>query len=165
MSLEDEIEAFRNDRIGHVRDLVRPALDDGKVVILDRYFYSFLAYQGSRGADLDALREMTRSAPVPHAAFLLDIDPRRSLERIAASRSAGANAFETVSALDRAREFFLVIFRDTPTGLVIDASSAIGEIERQIAVRLLHGVLRGRPSATTESLRRFRRSSPTPTSM
>ena len=53
--LEEELEAFINDRIEHVQSIIQPALDRGSIVVLDRYFYSTIAYQGARGADVESL--------------------------------------------------------------------------------------------------------------
>ena len=47
MTLEQEIEAFVDDRKEHVQNVIAPALNDGQTVVLDRYFYSTIAYQGS----------------------------------------------------------------------------------------------------------------------
>jgi len=60
-----------------VREVIRPAIERGAVVIADRYFDSTLAYQGyAGGADLDGLRALQRFAvgdTVPERTFLLDI--------------------------------------------------------------------------------------------
>src|SRR6266550_1777 len=51
LSLEEELELFLKDRAEHVKGLILPALSEGKVVLLDRYYLSTAAYQGARGAD------------------------------------------------------------------------------------------------------------------
>ena len=60
-----------------VREVIRPALARGAVVIADRYFDSTLAYQGhAGGADLEGLRALQRFAvgdTVPDRTFLLDV--------------------------------------------------------------------------------------------
>jgi dTMP kinase len=77
-------------RAQHTRDVIRPALLAGKVVVSDRYFDSTLAYQGyGLGADLDGLRAMTRFAVgslVPQRTFLIDVPVAVTLSRLA-SRS------------------------------------------------------------------------------
>ena len=62
MTLADELEAFVQDRQQHIRELILPSLQAGKVVILDRYFYSTIAYQGARGADPGQGRTPSRHA-------------------------------------------------------------------------------------------------------
>ena len=60
-----------------VRDVIRPALQRGAVVIADRYFDSTLAYQGfAGGADIGGLRDLQRFAvgpTIPDRTFLLDV--------------------------------------------------------------------------------------------
>ena len=47
----EELEYFLRDRREHVEKLIRPALAEGKVVILDRYYFSTMAYLGARAFD------------------------------------------------------------------------------------------------------------------
>lgn len=121
MSLEDELDAFIRDRAGHVRDLILPALNAGKIVILDRYFYSTLAYQGARGADVAAVRRLMEAQfPIPDVVYLLDLTPEQALQRISGSRGEQPNEFERLDALQRVREIFLSL--DDPHILRVDAS-------------------------------------------
>lgn len=107
LSLEEELNAFLNDRAEHVRDLVMPALNEGKIVILDRYFYSTIAYQGSRGANVDEVKALMESRfPIPDAVFVLDVEPALGLHRIATSRGEEPNHFEERGNLAKAREIF-----------------------------------------------------------
>ena len=75
-----------------VRDVIRPALAQGKVVIVDRFYDSTLAYQGyGHGADLDQLRAVTNFAVGdlrPDRTFLLDL-PVEAAEGRAATRKPG----------------------------------------------------------------------------
>ena len=75
-----------------VRDVIRPALAQGKVVVVDRFYDSTLAYQGyGHGADLDQLRAVTDFAvgdARPDRTFLLDL-PVEAAEGRAATRKPG----------------------------------------------------------------------------
>jgi dTMP kinase len=79
---------FSAARAQHTRDVIRPALAEGKIVIADRYFDSTLAYQGhGLGADLEGLRAMTRfavGALVPERTFLIDVPVAVTLSRLGA---------------------------------------------------------------------------------
>jgi dTMP kinase len=104
---EEELNAFINDRTEHVANLVSPALEKGRIVILDRYFYSSIAYQGSRGAHYKEVQAIMESRfPIPDAVFILDIDPEQSVYRIAHSRGEMPNHFEERRNLAKAREIF-----------------------------------------------------------
>jgi dTMP kinase len=78
---------FSAARAQHTRDVIRPALAEGKVVVADRYFDSTLAYQGyGLGADLEGLRAMTRFAVgslVPQRTFLIDVPVVVTVSRLA----------------------------------------------------------------------------------
>jgi len=75
-----------------VRDVIRPALAEGKIVIVDRFYDSTLAYQGyGHGADLDQLRavtDFTVGDTRPDRTILLDL-PVEAAESRAATRKPG----------------------------------------------------------------------------
>jgi len=87
LSAEAQALLFNAARAQLVRDVIRPALAAGKIVIADRYFDSTLAYQGyANGADLDGLRALTRfavGATVPTRTFLIDAPVKVVLARLA----------------------------------------------------------------------------------
>jgi dTMP kinase len=95
---------FSAARAQHTRDVIRPALTAGNVVIADRYFDSTLAYQGyGLGADLDGLRAMTRLAVgslVPQRTFLIDVPVPVAVARLAAR--SGAARWDRFHGDDRA---------------------------------------------------------------
>lgn len=106
LSIEEELELFLKDRRQHVDELIRPALDAGKVVILDRYYFSTMAYQGARGVDPEEIRRRNEAfAPVPDVLIILDLDLDTALERIGA-RGDTANEFEQRDSLQKCRDIF-----------------------------------------------------------
>lgn len=76
---------YAADRAQHVEEVVMPALDDGAIVISDRYVDSSVAYQGIvRGLGADHVRAVNRwgtSGLMPDMVFLLDVDPERGWDR------------------------------------------------------------------------------------
>ncbi len=136
LSLEEELEAFVNDRIEHVKTVIRPALDAGSVVILDRYFYSTIAYQGSRGRDIAELKKsMERIAPIPDVVFLLEVAPEEGIRRISESRKERPNEFEKVETLTRVREAFHAI--PEPRIVQIDGSQPVEDVHAAIVAELV----------------------------
>ena len=110
------------DRREDVRHNILPALVAGKLVIMDRYYLSNIAYQGARGLDPEMIRrENEQFSPVPDLVLVLDIDPALGLARITDSRKTALDSFEKEDYLRRVRDIFLAIGRK-PNGVIIDAS-------------------------------------------
>ncbi len=131
LSPEDELECFLNDRREHVEMTIKPALADGKVVILDRYYFSTMAYQGARGFDPAEIRRRNEAfAPQPDLLLILDLSIESAHGRIG-SRGDTANEFEQRDTLTRCREIFLSL-RNEPFARVIDAEPSLNEVSADI---------------------------------
>lgn len=112
LSPQDELAAFIADRKEHVATLIKPALERGAVVVVDRYYYSTAAYQGARGLDPKELLQLNREfAPRPDVVVLVDVEPKHALERIT-SRGEGTDLFETLEALKQVRATFLELAKE-----------------------------------------------------
>lgn len=125
-----ELELFQKDRQENVEKNLKPALKKKKVVILDRYYFSTIAYQGAKGIDQARIRRMNEKfAPKPDLVFILDIKAGEGLARIA-DRKKKDVLFE--------RESYLVkvgrIFRSFKGRRIIHINARQGEkdITRQI---------------------------------
>ena len=127
LSPEDELEYFLKDRRQHVEEVIQPALDAGKVVILDRYYFSTMAYQGARGFDPAEIRRKNEEfAPRPDLLVILDLNVDTALERIGA-RGDTANEFEKRESLQRCREIFLSL-ADEPFARVVDSGRSLDDV-------------------------------------
>jgi len=78
---------FAVDRVDHLEKDVKPALEEGKIVISDRCVYSSLAYQGAAGLDLEWIEEINRMALPPDLAIYIDVPPEVVVERIRRKKS------------------------------------------------------------------------------
>lgn len=129
MSLDDELHAFIEDRKEHAAQVIRPALERGEIVVLDRYYFSTMAYQGARGGDVEAIRRANEAiAPKPDLVLLIDFDPAAALQRIRGSRGDVPDEFEKLDQLQAIRAIFLeqaaadpVMFRKIDGGRDPDA--------------------------------------------
>jgi dTMP kinase len=103
--LQTEAEAllFAADRIEHMQKEVKPALDEGKLVICDRYVYSSLAYQGGAGLSLDWIETINARALQPDFSVFIDVDPERVLDRLKRKKSV----METIETQRKVREVYL----------------------------------------------------------
>ena len=95
-SAEAEILLFTAARRDHLERVILPAIDDGKIVICDRFTDSTRMYQGMRGPNLrnlvDTLNERVINLD-PDLTILIDINPKISLKR-AKSRKTVEERFE-----------------------------------------------------------------------
>lgn len=111
LPLDKELEYFVRDRKEHYNEVVKPALAAGKVVILDRYYFSNAAYQGARGADPEQILQINETyVPQPDLVLLLDFEPVGGFQRIK-SRGDTPNSFEDINQLVEVRRIYLEIQR------------------------------------------------------
>ncbi|GEM48190.1 dTMP kinase [Deinococcus cellulosilyticus] len=120
-----------------VREVIRPALQEGHVVLCDRYFDSSLAYQGyGRGLDLRFLQDVTWEATGglrPHLTFLMDLPPKVGLERAAARGQFDRLEQADLQFHERVREGFLNLAAAEPERFyVVDATRTPEEIHTEI---------------------------------
>ncbi len=131
LSPDEELQCFLNDRRQHVEELIAPSLAAGKVVILDRYYFSTMAYQGLRGFyPAEIRRKNEEFAPLPNLLLILDLDVDSALERIS-SRGDVANEFEKRDSLERCREIFLTL-KNEPFARVICSRGSMDEVTLKI---------------------------------
>ncbi len=131
LSPEEELDLFQKDRMENVEKNIKPALESGRVVILDRYYYSTIAYQGARGINPEMIKKMNESFAVkPDLVFILDIAPSEGLRRIEKSRKSLEAHFEREDYLAKVREIFRSIEGENIHHL--DASGSEEEINKNI---------------------------------
>lgn len=143
MTAEEELDYFLKDRKQHVDELIEPSLAAGKIVILDRYYFSTMAYQGARGFDpLEIRRRNEEFAPQPDLLVILDLPVEDAHQRIGV-RGDATNEFEKREALQTCREIFLSL-RNEPFAVVIDSHASCDEVAQKIteAVRCFLGNVR-----------------------
>lgn len=105
LSPEEELELFLRDRRENVDKNLKPSLEEKKVVILDRYYFSTVSYQGARGIDPERIKRMNEEfAPKADLVFILDVDARTGLERIKNRKKE--RLFEQEDYLTKVRKLF-----------------------------------------------------------
>jgi dTMP kinase len=102
-----ELDLFLQDRRYDVAVRIQPALAARRLVLMDRYYFSNIAYQGALGIDPEQIRRMNEAfAPVPDAVCLLLMPPSQALERIRRGRGQTDDVFEREEYLKRVDEVF-----------------------------------------------------------
>ncbi len=94
---------FAADRVEHVENEVLPALDEGRLVISDRYVYSSLAYQGATGLNIEWIEQINEHALKPDLAIFIDVDPKTVMSRLKPKRSV----MENIETLKKVRDVYL----------------------------------------------------------
>jgi dTMP kinase len=118
-----ELLLFYADRAQHLATLIRPALDRGDVVVVDRFDDSTRAYQGASGvpdALLDSMRDLALGGFRPDLTLILDMDPEVSLRRVE-TRNAATQGFretrfdnEALAFHKRIRDRFRAVAQEDP---------------------------------------------------
>jgi len=129
-----------------VREVIRPALAAGRIVLCDRFTDSTVAYQGyGRGLDLELIARLNAlgaDSLAPDLTFLFDLDPAvglvRAAERLSSPRKAGDRMEGEVLAFhQRVRAGYRALATAEPTRFVVlDASRGIVDIEAEVRRRL-----------------------------
>jgi dTMP kinase len=116
---EEELELFIQDRIEDCEKNIRPALSNRELVLIDRYYFSTIAYQGALGLDQESIRQRNETiAVIPDLVIILDMAVDRSLARIR-ERGDVQDDFERSDFLERVRLIFQSM--NFPYVIIIDA--------------------------------------------
>ncbi len=144
VSKERELEWFMEDRREHVRELIEPALREGRVVVTDRYNLSTVAYQGARGHDAVAiLRDSEAEFPIPDLVVLLEVDPQAGFDRVRSRGGTVEEVFERIEFQQHVAEQFAALA--CPYITRIDGRRDADSVARDVAARVarLAGSLAG----------------------
>jgi len=140
MTPETELLLYCASRAQHTAELIIPALENGSIVICDRYFDSTYAYQGAaRELDENLIDTLTRFATygrIPDLTFLIDLPVQVGLSRIQ-SRQLDRLEKEKTAFHERVREQFLFIANKCPSRyVVLNGELTPEEIHRQLLASL-----------------------------
>ncbi len=137
---------FSANRAQLVREKIIPMLESGKVVILDRYFYSSIAYQGfGRGIPVQQIEMISHLATkgiIPDVIFLVDLDietafKRRWLARHSADRMEDAE----VKFFEKVIDGFDYCAKKEPDRFVIvDGKSSVDDMSDKIFVEVMRRI-------------------------
>ncbi len=131
-------------RAQNIAEVIRPALEAGRVVLCDRFTDATAAYQGyGRGLGLETVRQVEEVAcggVKPDLTFWLDIDPDIGIAR-SQKRSADQSRFDFADRMEqegpafyaKVRQGYVEIQRAEPRRVRrIDAAGSVEEVARRI---------------------------------
>lgn len=128
---EEELELFVKDRKDNVQKNLGPALAKNKIVLLDRYYFSTMAYQGAKGIDVERIRLINEQFAIPpDLVFILDVEAEMGLNRIQGRKNKDL-LFERQDFLVEVRKIFKSFLGDNI--FHIDSENTPDKISDQIA--------------------------------
>ncbi len=144
-----ERQLFVDDRKDHLKNCILPALERGEVVITDRYFYSSIAYQGTRRDAFDhdpsedelaqlqdeIGRENRAFAPEADILVCFRLSVDEAFKRICAGRET-LEPFETRQTLTDVAQAFERVMQSHPRVIAVDASQSVDAVSAQILSEL-----------------------------
>jgi dTMP kinase len=142
MTAEAELLLMNASRAQLVREVIRPALTAGEIVVCDRFYDSTTAYQGyGRGLDLNLVKEVIDFAvdwTRPHLTLLLEVSPETSRARVAARQSGSALVRDRIeeageSFFERVARGYEAIARAEPNRVKrVDATGPVDAVGAEI---------------------------------
>lgn len=127
---------FAADRREHLKE-IKTKLNEGKIVISDRYLYSSIAYQGAQGVDKRWIMEINKFSLVPDLVVYLDVSPEVGLGRISSKESFRSiqkekEYLEKKGFLERVRKNYLAQAKENSLFVTIDAEKTLKEVQTTI---------------------------------
>ncbi|RHZ35657.1 dTMP kinase [endosymbiont GvMRE of Glomus versiforme] len=124
-----------------IKKIIKPNLQENKVVIIDRYIDSTLVYQGLEGGTganvVQEVAKKTINLPMPDITFILDIDPRKAQTRLK-KRQEETGEYSNWDKLDlefhqRIRNYYLELKKQFPERIyIVNANQSETEILAEV---------------------------------
>lgn len=131
----EELDLFVKDRQEHLEKEIKPALANDYIVILDRYYYSSVAYQGAKGIDTEYILSLHKDfILIPDLVFIFHLPVEVALQRIMAKRGF-VDRFEDYEYLKTVDEIFYSF--EAPYIHHINANDDINSINNTLLSKIL----------------------------
>ena len=138
MAATTELLLYAASRAQHVSEIIKPALESGKIVISSRFADAMVVYQGyGRGLDLERINRLNRIATdgvTPDVTFVLDLPVEIGLQRVQKSRG-GLDRLERekIDFHQRLRDGYRALAEQEPQRLkLVDAQASPEQVYAQI---------------------------------
>ncbi len=132
-----ELLLYSASRAQHVEELIKPAMNDGKIVLCDRYTDSTVAYQGAaRRLDMqtiDGINKIATDSLKPYLTLIFDLPTKEGLAR--AKKRSALDRFEQEAPdfHERVRQGYLAIASREPARVkIINGAGSIDDIHKEV---------------------------------
>jgi len=119
------------DRYLHIQEVIKPHLEVGYYVICDRYYYSSLAYQTARGADINWIRTINFFIIRPDVSIYLDVNPEVGLSRLSKNSERRLRYLEDIELLRKVRSNYLNLVRKEEL-IYVNAEKPLSEVKADV---------------------------------
>ncbi|OYT49143.1 MAG: dTMP kinase [Desulfurococcales archaeon ex4484_42] len=119
------------DRYLHIQEVIKPHLEVGYYVICDRYYYSSLAYQTARGADINWIRTINFFIIRPDVSIYLDVNPEVGLSRLSKNSERRLRYLENIELLQKVRNNYLNLVRNEEL-MYVNAEKPLSEVKTDV---------------------------------
>ncbi len=139
MSINCELFLYLADRAQHVEEIIIPALNEGKIVLCDRYVDSTLAYQGyARGLNIDEilyLNNIVAKSLMPDITFVFDVNTETAEKRVGKTKDRLES--EAKEFHQKVKDGFLDLAKKYPERIkIVDANQSINKVHLNVACLL-----------------------------
>ena len=126
---------FLADRAQHIDTLIKPAIQEGKIILCDRHIDSTVAYQGfGRGINLEQinyLNNLATSGLKPDLTLLFDVDTETSMQRVGKNKDRMESA--GIEFQEKVRQGYLTIAKSEPKRIkVFDSRKSIEQLHQEV---------------------------------
>ena len=140
-----EIFLFLADRAQHVETFIKPAIEQGKIVLCDRHTDSTIAYQGyGRNQDIELLKKLNEIAVnglKPDLTMLFDVSTETAQERVGSEKDRMESA--GIEFHRKVRQGYLELYKENPDRIkLINANNSIETVfedAKNIIIDLIKG--------------------------
>lgn len=126
---------FLADRAQHIDTIVKPAIENGKIVLCDRHIDSTVAYQGyGRGINLEQinyLNNLATSGLKPDLTLLFDVDTETSMQRVGKNKDRMENA--GIEFQEKVRHGYLTLAKKEAKRIrIFDSKKTIEQLHQEV---------------------------------
>ena len=143
MGAEAEVLLYMASRAQLVREKIIPALEEGRVVICDRFLDSTIAYQGYGGGvdikNIDRIGRFSAAGIKPDLTFLLDIKPERGLRRL---KERDRMERKSLAYHKKVRDGYLKIAKASPRRFVVIEAEEDKDTIQSAIRKVAHDVIK-----------------------
>ncbi len=133
---------FIEDRRENMEKVIVPALKEEKYVLLDRYFFSTLAYGAAEGLSLEKLIEKNSQFLIPDLALIFNVSAKTCIKRIE-KRGTEKTLFEKEKQLSKVMDYYKRFPSLFDNIFLVDGEGSIEEVFEKVKKVVLSQVLNG----------------------